>query len=122
MTTGMRVSTFLPVLGLAGQALAAAHSCVTKLPGSGIPSDKAVEAYFDKLAPTTKKTLLHDTTGPEAGADVRLLFYYSLNRVLHGTHVHTLRSVSSRPSSRIPTIPNFRSTGCAMLASSITPG
>jgi hypothetical protein len=76
----MRLSTFLPVLGLAGQALAASHSCVAKLPGSGIPSDKAVKAYFDKLAPATKKTLLHDTTGPEAGADVRLLFY-SLSRV-----------------------------------------
>lgn len=70
----MRLSTFLPVLGLAGQALAASHSCASKLPGSGIPSDKDVKSYFDKLTPATKKTLLHDTTGPEAGADVRLLF------------------------------------------------
>jgi hypothetical protein len=68
----MRLSTFLPVLGLAGQAaLAVSHSCGGKLPGSKIPSDKDVKAYFDKLAPPTKKTLLHDTTGPEAGADVR---------------------------------------------------
>ncbi|KAF8494643.1 Six-hairpin glycosidase-like protein [Russula emetica] len=33
-------------------------------------SNAAVEAYFSKLEPATKKTLLHDTTGPEAGADV----------------------------------------------------
>ncbi|KAI0287439.1 Six-hairpin glycosidase-like protein [Russula brevipes] len=33
-------------------------------------SDAAVKAYFSKLEPATKKTLLHDTTGPEAGADV----------------------------------------------------
>jgi len=71
----MRLSTLLPVLGLVGQALATSHSCVAKLPGKEIPSDKDVKAYFDKLAPATKKTLLHDTTGPEAGADVRLLFY-----------------------------------------------
>ena len=71
----MRLSTFLPVLGLASQALATSHSCAAKLPGSGIPSDKDVKAYFDKLTPPTKKTLLHDTTGPEAGADVRLLLF-----------------------------------------------
>jgi hypothetical protein len=34
-------------------------------------SDAAVKEYFAKLEPATKKTLLHDTTGPEAGADVR---------------------------------------------------
>jgi glucoamylase len=69
----MRLSTFLPVLGLAGQALAASHSCAAKLPGSGLPSDKDVKAYFDNLAPATKKTLLHDTTGPEAGADIGIV-------------------------------------------------
>jgi hypothetical protein len=79
----MRLSTFLPVLGLAGQALAASHSCAAKLPGSGLPSDKDVKAYFDNLAPATKKTLLHDTTGPEAGADVRSLFSPPPSRVLY---------------------------------------
>ena len=69
----MRLLTLFPALGLAGQALAASHSCATKLPGSGIPSDKDVKAYFDELAPATKYTLLHDTTGPEAGADVSFL-------------------------------------------------
>ena len=78
----MRLSTFLPLLGLAGQALAASHSCAAKLPGSGIPSDKDVKAYFDKLTPATKKTLLHDTTGPEAGADVRLLLFLSFSLIL----------------------------------------
>ena len=34
-------------------------------------TDEAVKTYFSKLEPPTKKTLLHDTTGPEAGADVR---------------------------------------------------
>lgn len=33
-------------------------------------SDAAVKEYFSKLEPATKRTLLHDTTGPEAGADV----------------------------------------------------
>ncbi|KAI0267065.1 Six-hairpin glycosidase-like protein [Gloeopeniophorella convolvens] len=72
----MRLSTILPALGLAGQALAS--SCYREgqqlarlpVPGSEIPSDKDVKAYFDKLTPATKYTLLHDTTGPEAGADV----------------------------------------------------
>ncbi|KAI0301059.1 Six-hairpin glycosidase-like protein [Multifurca ochricompacta] len=66
----MRLSTLLPILGLAtGQVLAS--SCEAQWPnGRGIPSDTAVKAYFDKLAPATKKTLLHDTTGPEAGADI----------------------------------------------------
>jgi len=33
--------------------------------------DAAVQAYFAQLEPATKKTALHDVTGPEAGADVR---------------------------------------------------
>ncbi|KAF8473009.1 Six-hairpin glycosidase-like protein [Russula ochroleuca] len=36
-------------------------------------TDAAVKAYFSKLEPATKKTLLHDTTGPEAGADVGII-------------------------------------------------
>jgi hypothetical protein len=71
----MRLLTILPTLGLVGQALATSHECssyadVPERSGQ-IPSDKAVKEYFAKLAPPTKKTLLHDTTGPEAGADVR---------------------------------------------------
>ena len=72
----MRLLTVLPTLGLVGQALATSHACslagypdVPKRSGQ-ISSDKAVKEYFAKLAPATKKTLLHDTTGPEAGADV----------------------------------------------------
>ena len=116
----MRLLTFLPALGLAGQALAASHSCAAKLPGRGIPSDKDVKAYFDKLAPATKHTLLHETTGPEAGADVTLLtslvLYEITNRIL------PLRSVSLQRSSRIPTTPSFLSTGYAMPASYTTLG
>jgi hypothetical protein len=101
----MRLSTFLPVLGLAGQALAASHSCAAKLPGSGIPSDKDVKAYFDKLTPATKKTLLHDTTGPEAGADVRLLLplvsYPVLNEITNPTLLGW-RRCSGHPGSESP--------------------
>ncbi len=35
-----------------------------------------VKAHFDKLAPATKKTLIYDTTGPEARADVHLTFFF----------------------------------------------
>jgi hypothetical protein len=68
----MRLLTLLPTLGLVGQGLATSHA-FPDVPqrSSEIPSDKAVKEYFAKLAPTTKSTLLHDTTGPEAGADVR---------------------------------------------------
>jgi hypothetical protein len=62
----MRLAALLPALGLAGQALASSHAC--QLSDGEIPSDKQVKEYFSKLAPITKKTLLHDTTGPEAGA------------------------------------------------------
>ncbi len=67
----MRLLTFLPALGLVGQALAISHPCYSQQPRVGeIPSDKVVKEYFAKLAPATKLTLLHDTTGPEAGAHV----------------------------------------------------
>ncbi|KAH9957842.1 Six-hairpin glycosidase-like protein [Lactifluus volemus] len=62
----MRLAALLPALGLVGQALASSHAC--QLSDGEIPSDKQVKEYFSKLAPITKKTLLHDTTGPEAGA------------------------------------------------------
>jgi hypothetical protein len=65
----MRLATLLPTLGLASQALASSHSCYAQRPDvREVPSDKSVKEYFSKLAPATKKTLLHDTTGPEAGA------------------------------------------------------
>jgi hypothetical protein len=87
----MRLLTLLPTLGLVGQALATSHACyafpdVPERSGE-IPSDKAVKEYFAKLAPTTKSTLLHDTTGPEAGADVRSPsnppHLFPLRRILH---------------------------------------
>jgi hypothetical protein len=33
-----------------------------------------VKAYFDKLAPAMKKTLIYNTTGPKACVDVHLTF------------------------------------------------
>ena len=70
----MRLLTFLPTIGLVGQAFAVlSHSCYAQSSrGGDVPSDKSVREYFTKLVPTTKSTLLHDTTGPEAGADVRV--------------------------------------------------
>ena len=68
----MRLLTFLPTLGLVGQVFAVSHSCYAQSPRDGeVPSDKDVREYFTKLSPATKSTLLHGTTGPEAGADVR---------------------------------------------------
>src|SRR6266404_324464 len=69
----MRLSTFLPTLGLAGQALATGslHRCNTQWPrNAGVASDAQVTDYFAKLASATKRTLLHETTGPEIGAEV----------------------------------------------------
>jgi len=81
----MLLSTILPTLGLVGQVLAVSHACFAAQPPtsyrSEVSSDKDVRAYFDKLAPATKKTLLHDTTGPEAGADVRSVFLLLLATV-----------------------------------------
>ena len=68
----MHLSTLLPTLGLATQALAIPFSCnkqVNKM--SLAESDAAVAEYFAKLEPATKRALLHEITGPEAGADVR---------------------------------------------------
>ncbi len=68
----MHLLTLLPTLGLATQALAIPFSCnkhVNKM--SLAESDAAVAEYFAKLEPATKRALLHEITGPEAGADVR---------------------------------------------------
>ncbi len=68
----MRVLALFSVLGLASQAFSSSFSCDKDIGEMTLAeSDAAVEAYFSKLGPATKKTLLHDTTGPEAGADVR---------------------------------------------------
>jgi hypothetical protein len=69
----MRLLTLLTSLGLASQAFASPFSCSPKDPNDMTleETDDAVHAYFSKLEPATKKTALHDTTGPEAGADVR---------------------------------------------------
>ena len=70
----MRLSTLLPVLGLVTQALSASLrlSCKKDVDDMSLAeSDVAVEEYFSKLEPATKWALLHDITGPEAGADVR---------------------------------------------------
>ncbi|KAI0062578.1 Six-hairpin glycosidase [Artomyces pyxidatus] len=48
----MRLSLLLPTLGLASQVVA----------------NSAVQDYFGQLMPVTKHALLHQTTGPEAGA------------------------------------------------------
>ncbi|KAI9451528.1 Six-hairpin glycosidase-like protein [Russula earlei] len=71
----MRSWNIFFALGLVAQALAVSHSCFAQPPSRGreIPSDRDVKAYFDKLAPATKSTVLHDTTGPEAGADVGVI-------------------------------------------------
>lgn len=67
----MRLLTLLPAIGLASQVLSSPFSC-NKDPNEMTlaESDAAVKDYFSKLEPATKRTLLHDTTGPEAGADV----------------------------------------------------
>jgi len=67
----MHLLTLVSALGMASQAFAGPLSF-----GNGpfemtlAESDAAVKEYFSKLAPATKWTALHDTTGPEAGADV----------------------------------------------------
>ena len=68
----MRLLTLLSVVGLASQAFSTPFSCDNDISEMTLAeSDAAVKEYFSKLEPATKKTLLHDTTGPEAGADVR---------------------------------------------------
>lgn len=68
----MRLLTLFSVVGLANQAFSSPFSCDKDISEMTLAeSDAAVNSYFSKLEPATKKTLLHDTTGPEAGADVR---------------------------------------------------
>ncbi len=68
----MRLLTLFSVVGLASQAFSSPLSCDKDISEMTLAeSDEAVKAYFSKLEPATKKTLLHDTTGPGAGADVR---------------------------------------------------
>jgi hypothetical protein len=74
----MHFLALFSALALASQALASPLSCdshelfLDKEPHEMTlaESDTAVKEYFSKLEPATKRTLLHDTTGPEAGADV----------------------------------------------------
>ncbi|KAI9454335.1 Six-hairpin glycosidase-like protein [Lactarius psammicola] len=70
----MRFLTLLPVLGLATQALALPLSCDKDVNEMSLAeSDAAVADYFAKLEPATKRALLHEITGPEAGADVGVI-------------------------------------------------
>jgi hypothetical protein len=68
----MRLLTLLPAIGLVGQALSSPFSCDSDPMEMMTLAelDAEVKEYFSKLEPATKRTLLHDTTGPEAGADV----------------------------------------------------
>ena len=71
----MRLSILLPALGLVTQALSISHSCEKDVEDMSLAeSDAAVAEYFAKLEPATQWTLLHEITGPEAGADVRTDF------------------------------------------------
>lgn len=68
----MRLFTLFSVVGLVNQAFSTPFSCDKDISEMTLTeSDAAVKSYFSKLESATKKTLLHDTTGPEAGADVR---------------------------------------------------
>jgi hypothetical protein len=68
----MRLSTLLPALGLVTKILSTSLSCEKDVDAMGlVESDAAVAEYFAKLEPATKRALLHEITGPEAGADVR---------------------------------------------------
>ncbi|KAN0138299.1 glycoside hydrolase family 15 protein [Lactarius tabidus] len=70
----MRLSTLLPVLCLVTQALSASLSCEKDVDEMSLAeSDAAVAEYFANLEPATKWALLHDITGPEAGADVGVI-------------------------------------------------
>ncbi|KAI9431007.1 Six-hairpin glycosidase-like protein [Lactarius psammicola] len=70
----MRLSTLLPALGLATQALTVPLSCNQDVNEISLAeSDAAVAEYFAKLEPATKRAVLHDVTGPEAGADVGVI-------------------------------------------------
>ncbi len=70
----MRFSTLLPTLGLVtyAYALATPFSCKQDVSEMNLAeSEAAVAEYFVKLEPATRHALLHEVTGPEAGADVR---------------------------------------------------
>ena len=68
----MRLSTLLLALGLVAQALAVTLSSDKNVNEMSLAeSDAAVAEFFAKLEPATKWALLHEITGPEAGADVR---------------------------------------------------
>lgn len=68
----MRLLTLFSALGIVSQAFANPLSCQKDPNGMTLEeSDAAVKEYFSELEAATKRTLLHDTTGPEAGADVR---------------------------------------------------
>jgi hypothetical protein len=122
----MRVLTFLPTIGLVGQAFAVSHPCYAQSSrGGDVPSDKSVREYFTKLVPTTKSTLLHDTTGPEAGADVRFIpqhLPFRIENLSEATDSRLRRSESLRQPFQTATIPSPLSTGCATRVMSIMHG
>ena len=67
----MHFLALITALGLASQAFAGPLSCDDDpFEMTLAESDAAVTEYFSKLEPATKWTALHETTGPEAGADV----------------------------------------------------
>jgi len=67
----MHFLALVPAVCLASQAFAGPLSCDNgPFEMSLAESDAAVKEYFSKLEPATMWTALHDTTGPEAGADV----------------------------------------------------
>jgi len=67
----MHFLALVSALGLATQAFAGPLPCYNDpLEMTLAESDAAVKEYFSKLEPATKWTALHETTGPEAGADV----------------------------------------------------
>ena len=67
----MHFLALVSALSLASHAFAGPLSCNNDPPEMTLAeSDAAVKEYFSKLEAATKWTALHDTTGPEAGADV----------------------------------------------------
>jgi hypothetical protein len=68
----MHLSILLPALCLVNQVLSTSLPCEKDVDEMSLAElDAAVAEYFAKLEPATKWALLHDLTGPEAGADVR---------------------------------------------------
>ena len=72
LTTQWRASLKLEILGLAGVG-GLAFVC-RQIAWQRDPIKQRCLILLVKLAPAAKKTLLRDTTGPEAGSDVCLLF------------------------------------------------